>query len=209
MGNTRHDLIDRVRPAPGARVIATLAIAVGAAACLGSGAAGWRLRALRSSPAAKHAATGTRRILLPFAGTSISRRSLEAAVRLARAEGATIMPTYLARVPRHLPLDAPLALQCLSVMPLLEAIEQRVLAQGVAVDARVSRGRTYRDALRHQLALESVDRIVISATTDERSGLNGADLQWLLSQVPAEVLILRAGFEDHRVVTSKELEGHS
>ncbi|HEY1539711.1 MAG TPA: hypothetical protein VGF63_09965, partial [Solirubrobacteraceae bacterium] len=66
MGNTRHDLIDRVRPAPGARVIATLAIAVGAAACLGSGAAGWRLRALRSSPA-KHAAAGTRRILLPFA----------------------------------------------------------------------------------------------------------------------------------------------
>jgi hypothetical protein len=191
-------------------MIATLAILIAAAACLGSGAAGWRLRARRSSAAAaaQRDATGTRRILLPFAGTSISRRSLEAAVRLARAEGATIMPTYLARVPRHLPLDAPLPLQCLSVMPLLEAIEQRVLAQGVAVDARVSRGRTYRDALRHQLDLESVDRIVVSATTDERTGLNGADLQWLLSQVPAEVLILRAGFEDHRVVTSTQLEGH-
>jgi hypothetical protein len=140
------------------------------------------------------------RILLPFAGTSISRRSLDAALRLARAEGATLMPTYLARVPRHLPLDAPLPAQCSPVMALLEAIEQHALAQGVAVDARVSRGRTYRDALRHQLDQEHVDRIVVSATTNERTGLNGADLQWLLTQVPAEVLILRAAFEDDRMV---------
>ena len=48
----------------------------------------------------------------------------------------------------------------------------------------------------------------MSATTDERTGLNGADLQWLLTQVPAEVLILRAGFEDHRTVTSQALRGH-
>jgi hypothetical protein len=189
-------------------VSAALTIAIAAATAALGGAAGWGLRIRRAAPARHRAAAGTRRILLPFAGTSISRRSLEAAVRLAQAEGATIMPTYLARVPRHLPLDAPLPAQCLSVMPLLEAIEQRALAQGVAVDSRVSRGRTYRDALRHQLDQERVDRIVVSATTDERTGLNGADLQWLLSQVPAEVLILRAGFEDHRTVTSEALRGH-
>jgi hypothetical protein len=187
---------------------AELTVAVAAAGCVGGGAAGWWLRGRRPAPARRRVATGTRRILLPFAGTSISRRSLEAAVRLAQAEGATIMPTYLARVPRNLPLDAPLPIQCLRVMPLLEAIEQRALAQGVAVDSRVSRGRTYRDALRHQLDQERVDRIVVSATTDERTGLNGADLHWLLSQVPAEVLILRAGFEDHRTVTSDALRGH-
>jgi hypothetical protein len=187
---------------------AALTLAVAVVGCIGGGAAGWRLRARRPALARRRAATGTRRILLPFAGTSISRRSLEAAVRLAQAEGATIMPTYLARVPRHLPLDAPLPAQCLRVMPLLEAMEQRALAQGVAVDARVSRGRTYRDALRHQLDQEHVDRIVVSATTNERTGLNGADLQWLLTQVPAEVLILRPGFEDHRTVTSQALQGH-
>ena len=182
---------------------AVLTIAIAAATAALGGTAGRALRTRRAAPAPHGAVTGTRRILLPFAGTSISRRSLDAAVRLAQAEGATIMPTYLARVPRHLPLDAPLPAQCEPVMALLEAIEQHALAQGVAVDSRVSRGRTYRDALRHQLDQERVDRIIVSVTTDERTGLNGADLQWVLSQVPAEVLILRAGFDDRRTVTTE------
>jgi hypothetical protein len=178
----------------------------GAAAFSAGAAAGWSVRGRRRR-AAGHGAS-QRRILLPFAGTSISRRSLEAAVRLARAEDATIMPAFLARVPRHLPLDAPLPVQCLRAMALLEAIEQRVVAQGVPVDARVGRGRTYRDSLRHVLEAERVDRIIVSATTDERTGLNGQDLQWLLEKVPAEVLILRAGFEDARTVTAEAVEGH-
>ncbi len=44
-----------------------------------------------------------RRILLPFTGQAISRRAFEAAVRLAKAENAIIMPAFLARVPRQLP----------------------------------------------------------------------------------------------------------
>ena len=39
-----------------------------------------------------------RRILLPFAGEAISRRAFEAATRLAKAENATIIPAFLARV---------------------------------------------------------------------------------------------------------------
>ena len=70
-----------------------------------------------------------RRILLPFTGQEISRRAFEAAVRLAKAEGATIMPAFLARVPRNLPLDSPLPVQSADGMPLLEAIEQRAEAQ--------------------------------------------------------------------------------
>jgi nucleotide-binding universal stress UspA family protein len=151
---------------------------------------------------------GTRRILVPFTGTSISRRAFDAAVRLARVEGATIMPAYLARVPRHLPLDAPLPAQCLSAMPLLEAIEQRAAAQGVAVDARIIRGRTYRDALRRILETEHVDRVIVSATSNSRKGLSSDDLEWLLEQVPAEVMILRPDPEDHRTVTADALAGH-
>jgi nucleotide-binding universal stress UspA family protein len=151
---------------------------------------------------------GTRRILLPFTGTSISRRSFDAAIRLARVEGATIMPAYLARVPRHLPLDAPLPAQCLSAMPLLEAIEQRAAAQGVPVDARIIRGRTYRDALRRILEEEHVDRVIVSATSNSRKGLSSDDLEWLLEQVPAEVMILRPDPEDHRKVTAEALAGH-
>jgi len=38
-----------------------------------------------------------RRILLPFTGQAISRRSFEAAVRLATAENATVMPAVQSR----------------------------------------------------------------------------------------------------------------
>jgi hypothetical protein len=49
---------------------------------------------------ARERPSGVRRILLPFTGQAISRRSFEAAIRLAKAENATIMPAFLARVPR-------------------------------------------------------------------------------------------------------------
>jgi hypothetical protein len=71
------------------------------------------------------------------------------------------------------------------------------------VGSSVSRGRTYRDALRHQLDDEPVDRIIVSATTDPRTDLDGEDLQWLLEKVPAEVLILRADFDDRATVTAE------
>lgn len=168
---------------------------------------GWSARARRRFGGAARI-PGTRKILLPFTGTSISRRALEAAMRLARAEDATIMPAYLARVPRTLPLDAALPQQCLQAMPLLEAIEQRAAAKGLVVDARIGRGRTYRDALRHVIEDEPVDRIIVSATANPRLGLGAEDLDWLLRKVPAEVLILRPGPEDDRTVSVDSVAGH-
>jgi nucleotide-binding universal stress UspA family protein len=149
-----------------------------------------------------------RRILLPFTGDEISRRAFEAAIRLAKAEGATLMPALLATVPRTLPLDSPLPAQCTFAMPLLEAIEQRAEAQGVAVDARVAQGRTYRDALRRLLDEESFDRIIVSATNNRRNGLSADDLEWMLERVPAEVLILRPAPEDTRRISAKGVAGH-
>ncbi|HEX4364874.1 MAG TPA: universal stress protein [Solirubrobacteraceae bacterium] len=132
-----------------------------------------------------------RRILMPFTGTTISQRALESALRLAQAEGATLMPGYLVRVPLHLPLDAPLPRQCTSAMAILEAIEQRATLRGVPVDARIERGRSYRDALRRLLATERFDRVVVAASATGQAGLTGEDLVWLLDRAPAEVLILR------------------
>ncbi|MES1192754.1 MAG: universal stress protein, partial [Solirubrobacterales bacterium] len=116
----------------------------------------------RRAQAARVAARpdNVRRILLPFTGSAISRRAFDAAVRLARVEGATLMPCYLATVPLNLPLDAPLPHQCLGAMTLLEVIEQRAATQDVAIDARISRGRTYRDALRRELEEEHFDRVI-------------------------------------------------
>ena len=68
-------------------------------------------------------------ILLPFTGTEISRRAVDAALRLARAEDATLMPAYLAAVPKQLPLECAIPAEAAKAMPMLEAIEQRATAQ--------------------------------------------------------------------------------
>jgi nucleotide-binding universal stress UspA family protein len=148
-----------------------------------------------------------RRILLPFTGQAISRRSFEAAVRLAKAENAIVMPAFLAQVPMNLPLETPLPVQCASGMPLVEAIEQRLSSQGIAVDSRIGRGRSARDALRKLLDEEQFDRIIVSADEDPQ-GLSYDDLRWLLERVPAEILILRPAPEDTRQISATALTGH-
>ena len=130
------------------------------------------------------------RILLPFAGTEISQRALDAALRLARAEGATLMPAYLASVPKRLPLDCPIPAEAELAMPLLETIEQRAMSQGVPVDSRIERGRSYRHALARLLERESFDRVVVPAGVGD-GGLSAEDLVWVLDRTGAEVLILR------------------
>jgi len=135
-------------------------------------------------------------ILLPFTGTAISRRAVDAALRLARAEEATLMPAYLASVPKRLPLDCAIPAEAAKAMPMLEAIEQRATAQGVSVDARVERGRSYRHALARLLDREQFDRVVVPATAEAGAGLSGDDLVWVLEKAPAEVLILRPGPSD-------------
>jgi nucleotide-binding universal stress UspA family protein len=149
-----------------------------------------------------------RTILLPFTGKAISRRAFEAAVRLATAENATIVPAFLARVPRTLPIDSPVPAQCAGGMPLLEAIEQRASAQGLTVDSRVARGRSYRDALGRLLAQEHFDRVIVSATDSPRIGLSSEDLEWLLERVPAEVLILRPAPDDDNTISANGVNGH-
>ena len=160
------------------------------------------LRGRRNRP------TPVRRILLPFSGQAISRRSFEAAVRLAKAENAVIMPAFLATVPMNLPLEIALPVQCARGMPLLEAIEQRFLAQGIAVDSRVGRGRSYRDALRRLLEREQFDRIIVSVPEDERSGLTHDDLMWLIDRVPAEIMLLRPARDDERRISAPVVSGH-
>ncbi len=132
------------------------------------------------------------RILLPFTGTEISTRAVDAALRLARAEDAELMPAYLAEVPMRLPLECAIPKEARSAMAMLEAIEQRAAGQGVPVDARIERGRSYRHALARLLEAEDVDRVVVPAgDSDGSEGLAGEDLIWLLEKAPAEVVILR------------------
>ena len=139
---------------------------------------------------------GARRILFPFVAPVLSRRALDAALRLARAEDATLLPVFLARVPLTLPLDAPLPRQAALCLPLQEAIEHRAAAFGVPVDARIERGRTYRQALRRTIQIERFERIVMAAASDGGPGFGPDDVAWLLAHAPGEIVVLRPGAED-------------
>jgi hypothetical protein len=134
-----------------------------------------------------------RRILFPFVGASLSPSALDATLRIARAEGATLVPAFLARVPMSLPLDTKLPYQCDAALPLLEAIEQQATAADVPVDGRIERGRTYRHAVRELIDHERFDRIVVAAATDSTDGFTTTDVAWLLDHVPGEVVVLRPG----------------
>jgi nucleotide-binding universal stress UspA family protein len=183
----------------------TIAIAL-AAAAVGIGAGFWLPPHGRLPH--RERARPVRRILLPFTGEAISRRAFEAATRLARAENATIVPAFLARVPMNLPLDTPVPRQSESGMPLVEAIEQRVSALGIPVESRVARGRSYRDALRRLLENEQFDRVIVSVPEDERSGLTHDDLLWLIDRVPAEIMLLRPAQTDTRQISGAGVSGH-
>jgi hypothetical protein len=132
-----------------------------------------------------------RRILFPFVGETVSQSALDASLRLARAEHATLVPAYIATIPLQRKLDAPIPDDCAAAMPLLEVIERRAARLSVPVDARIETGRTARHALRRLAGTESFDRIVIPAS-DSRNGFSAEDIAWLLEHVDGEIVVLRA-----------------
>jgi hypothetical protein len=141
-------------------------------------------------------ATSSRRILFPFVANGLSPRALDAALRLAAADGATLVPVFLAQVALDLPLETPLPRQCSMAVPLLEAIEQRATEAGVPVDSRIERGRNRRHALRQAIAQERFDRIVIAAATKGTDGFDADDVAWLLDNAGGEIVVLRPSADD-------------
>lgn len=132
------------------------------------------------------------RILFPFSGSELSEAALDAALRLAKAEDATLVPAYLATVPMTMPLASALPRQCEDAIPILEAIDQRAAKAGVEVDSRIERGRTYRHALAELLSHEEYDRIVAPAQTEGSDGFSPDDIAWLLKYATAEIVVFRA-----------------
>lgn len=151
--------------------------------------------------------TGPRRILFPFVANALSSRALDAALRLASAEDATLVPVFLARVSLDLPLDAPLPRQCGDAIPMQEAIEQRAAKFGVPVDARIERGRNYRHALRKTIATERFDRIVMAAARGDRPGFAADDVAWLLQNAPGEIVVLRPDEDEEIGLPSRLARG--
>jgi nucleotide-binding universal stress UspA family protein len=133
----------------------------------------------------------TRRILVPFTGGALDPTVLEAAIRIARAEDASLVPAYLILVPLEYAPDAAMQQQVTVAMPLLEAIEQSALRSGVPVDARIESGRTPIHALQRLWDAEHFDRIVVPALVGRNHGFAPKDLAWMLTHAPSETVILR------------------
>jgi nucleotide-binding universal stress UspA family protein len=140
--------------------------------------------------------TSDRRILFPFLAQGLSPQALDAALRLAAADRATLVPVFLARVALDLPLDTALPRQCSMATSLLEAIEQRATEAGIPVDSRIDRGRNRRHALRQTIAQERFDRIVIAAASNGSPGFDAADIAWLLDNAHGEIIVLRPSADD-------------
>jgi hypothetical protein len=136
-----------------------------------------------------HARSGTR-ILVPFVG-ALDATVLDAAIRVARAEEATLVPAYLLVVPLRYDEDSPQHDQVEVAMPLLEAVEHAALRAGVPVDARIERGRTLTHALSRLWDVERFDRIVVPAPANGSAGFSEKELAWVLTHSPAETLVLK------------------
>jgi hypothetical protein len=170
--------------------LALVLVSVAAAAAAGGGAVALATRRRRGGRA-----PGSARILFPIVGRALSQPALDAALRIARAQDATLVAAYLAPVPLHLPLDAALTRECELALPLLEAVEHAAARAGVAVDSRIERGRTYRHALLELIAHERYDQIVVAAAPEGAAGFTAADVAWLLHRAPGEIVVLRPGDE--------------
>jgi hypothetical protein len=182
----------------------TIVIAVAAALAGAGGAIAYLRRGRRRTlPVTKSDAP---RILFPFLGGSISKRTLEAALRLSRADHATLVPAYIASVPRALPLDARLSAECAVALPLLETIEQLAARSEVGVDSRIETGRTARHALTRLMDEEQYDRLVVSAATETSEGFAPEDVAWLLDHSNSEVVIIKPSNGDSLAVRSDGLK---
>lgn len=143
----------------------------------------------------------TRRILVPFTGGELDPTVLAAAIRIARAEHATLVPAYLIVTPMEYAMDAPMGQQVELAVPLLEAVENEASRADVPVDARIEAGRTPTHALQRLWEVEHFDRIVAPAPTRRGPGFSPKDLQWILAHAPSETVILKpdpdSGMQPH------------
>jgi hypothetical protein len=139
---------------------------------------------------------GAQRILVPFSG-ALDPAVLGAAIRIAKAEGAVLVPAYLLIVPLQYDEDSPLSDQVKVAVPVLEAVEHAALRAGVPVDARIEKGRTLTHALKRLWEVESFDRIVAPAPANGGGGFTPKELAWLLTNAPAETLVLKPSPQPH------------
>jgi len=132
---------------------------------------------------------GARRVLVAFSG-SLDATVVDAAIRIARADEAVLVPAYLLVVPLRYAENSPLREEVQVAMPLLEAVEHAALSAGVPVDARIEKGRTLTHALKRLWEVEQFDRIIAPAPANGH-GFTEKELAWVLTHAPSETVVLK------------------
>ncbi len=164
---------------------------LGAVVALGAALAVTAVR--RRPPRRLRLPRGAWRVLVPFSG-ALDSTVLEAAIRVAKAEEAILVPAYLLVVPLQYPEDSAQKEQVAVALPLLEAVEHAALRAGVPVDARIEKGRSLTHALRRLWEVERFDRVVAPAPgAPGTGGFTPKQLTWILEHAPAETIVLRPG----------------
>jgi hypothetical protein len=164
------------------------------------------------TPRALRAPRGGRRILVPFTGGGLDPAVLDAAIRVAHAEDAVLVPAYLLVVPLEYSETSPLTREVSVAMPVLEAVEHAALRAHVPVDARIEKGRSATHALSRLWEVEHFDRVIAPARAGGHSGFSPKDLTWILTHAPTETLVLRPSPEngaEHRNGRPAELAAGS
>jgi hypothetical protein len=133
---------------------------------------------------------------VPFTAAGLDPVVLEAAIRIARADDAVLVPAYLLVLPRELAPEAAASAQVEVAMPVLEAVEIAALAADVPVDARIERGRTPTHALQRLWEAEPFDEILVPAPSGAHPGFTPKELAWMLEHAPAETIVLRPAPDD-------------
>jgi hypothetical protein len=131
-----------------------------------------------------------RRVLVAFSGR-LDAMVVDAAIRIAKADEAILVPAYLLVVPLRYAEDSPLSDEVQLAMPLLEAVERAALGAGVPVDARIEKGRTLTHALKRLWEVERFDRIIAPAPTNGHGGFTEKELAWVLTHAPSETVVLK------------------
>jgi len=132
------------------------------------------------------------RLLVPFSNGSLDSSVLDAALRIAQAQDAVLVPAYLLVVPLEFALDAPVQHEELDrALPILEAVELAARRAGVPADARIERGRSPVDALRRLWEVEEFERVLIPAPAPGRAGFSTKDIAWMLEHGLGEIIVLR------------------
>ena len=117
---------------------------------------------------------------------------LDAAIRIARAEDATLVPAYLIVIPLEYPLDAPMQQRGARWRCRCSRRSSTPRCGPAYPSTRASRAAARPiHALQRLWDAERFDRIVVPAPAGGSHGFTPKELHWMLVHAPSETVILR------------------